>query len=299
MSNYITTARVQQYKTNVEMLLQQRGSKLAGAVKTESFVGKQASPVNQIGAVKAQVRSTRHADTPIIETPHDRRWAFPVHYEWGDMIDKNDNFETGISFDGPYAQNGAMAMGRSKDLEILKALFNDSKTGENGGTTTAFDTTNQQIAVGGAGLTYEKLIEGKKILMENEVDVENDPIYCAITAAQHENLLNELEVISMDYNTTPVLQNGMVQSFAGINFIHIEMGSSLLADDNWSPLDGSSDQRVPMWAKSGMCLGVWNDISVDIYQRGDKSQNVQVLVEGTFGATRLEEGKVVEIICDL
>jgi hypothetical protein len=39
----ITVASVQQYKANVELLLQQQESRLAGAVTTGSHVGKAAS----------------------------------------------------------------------------------------------------------------------------------------------------------------------------------------------------------------------------------------------------------------
>ncbi len=42
MSNQITTAFVQQYSNNVQMLSQQKGSLLRGSVRVESVVGKNA-----------------------------------------------------------------------------------------------------------------------------------------------------------------------------------------------------------------------------------------------------------------
>jgi hypothetical protein len=43
-------------------------------------------------------------------------------------------------------------------------------------------------------------------------------------------------------------------------------------------------------------MGVWEDISTDVSQRKDKrSLPYQAYVKGTFGATRLEEKKVVQI----
>jgi hypothetical protein len=47
-----------------------------------------------------------------------------------------------------------------------------------------------------------------------------------------------------------------------------------------------------------MHLGMWNDISTMISQRDDKGYATQVYVKGTFGATRTEEKKIVEIKCD-
>ncbi len=72
MSTQITTAFVEQYKANVYHLTQQRGSKLRKAVRTETVVGKNAY-FEQLGSTAAQVRTTRHSDTPRMDTPHSRR----------------------------------------------------------------------------------------------------------------------------------------------------------------------------------------------------------------------------------
>ena len=59
----------------------------------------------------------------------------------------------------------------------------------------------------------------------------------------------------------------------------------------------STNRTVITWAKSGLHLGIWNDINVEIADRPDKSHSTQVYVKGTFGATRVEEEKVVAITC--
>ena len=288
MSFQVTTAFVQQYSTNVQLLLQQRGSRLRDCVTVGSYTGKAAKMVEQIGAVTAQAKTSRHADTPLISTPHDARWVHPTDYDWADMIDDQDKLRMLIDPTSPYAMNGAYALGRAMDSLIITAALGAALTGENGSTSTAFDTANQQIVVGAAGLTVAKLRTAKKKLMANEVDVENDPLYCAVTAVQLDNLLGTTEVTSSDYNTVKALVSGSVDTFMGFKFIHTELLG----------LDGSSDRRCIAWAKSGMHLGIWNDITTKISERADKSYATQVYVKGTFGATRVEEGKVVEIICD-
>ena len=50
MSFQVTTAFVQQYTSNVSLLLQQRGSKLRDCVTVGSYTGKAAKVVEQIGA---------------------------------------------------------------------------------------------------------------------------------------------------------------------------------------------------------------------------------------------------------
>lgn len=289
MSFQVTTAFVQQYSTNVQLLLQQRGSKLREAVTVGSYTGKAAKAVEQIGAVTAQLKTSRHSDTPLISTPHDARWVHPNDYEWADMIDDQDKLRMLIDPTSPYAVNGAYALGRSMDQLIINAALGTAKTGENGDTNTAFATATQQIAVAASGLTVAKLRAAKKIFMRNEVDVAMDPLYMAVTATQLDNLLGTTEVTSADYNSVKALVQGQVDSFMGFKFIHTELLG----------VDGSGDQRVIAWAKSGIHLGIWNDINTKISERADKSYANQVYVKGTFGATRVDEKKVVEILCDI
>ena len=292
MSFNVTTHFVQQYTTNVQLLLQQKGSKLRGTVTTGSYTGKAAKAVEQVGAVNAQKRTQRHGDTPLISTPSDARWIYPVDYEWADLIDDQDKLRMLIDPQSSYAQNGAYALGRAMDDEIISAFFGTAKTGENGSTSTAFATGTQQIAVatgstGATGLNIAKLREAKKILMENEVDIDNEQLFCVITAEQHDDLLNEAQAISLDYNTRPVLVDGRITAFMGFNFVHCERLG----------VDASSYRRVPVYAKSGVHLGMWNDINTQISERADKGYSTQVYCKGTFGATRTEEKKVVEILC--
>lgn len=291
MSFNVTTHFVQQYTTNVQLLLQQKGSKLRDAVSVGSYTGKAAKAIEQVGSVEAQKRVVRHGDTPLISTPADARWVFPVDYEWADLIDDQDKLRMLIDPQSSYAQNGAYALGRAMDDEIIASFFGTSKTGENGSTNTSFPAGQQVAATigstGATGLNIAKLREAKRVLMANEVDIDNDPLFCVISAQQHDDLLNEAQAISLDYNTRPVLVDGKITAFMGFNFIHSER----------LDVDGSSYRRVAAFAKSGMHLGMWNDISTMISERADKGYATQVYVKGTFGATRTEEKKVVEIKC--
>jgi hypothetical protein len=289
MSFEVTTAFVQQYTTNVQLLLQQRGSKLRDYCTMGAYTGKAAKAVEQIGAVTAQERTSRHSDTPLISTPHDARWVFPRDFEWADMVDDQDKLRMLIDPTSPYAINGAYALGRKLDDIIIAAALGNAQTGENGSTSTPFATATQQIAVGGTGLTVAKLRQARRILAANEVDLASDPVYIAVTAQQIDNLLGTTEVTSADFNSVKALVQGDVDTFMGFKFIQTELLG----------LDGSGDRRCFAWAKSGLHVGMWNDINTKISERPDKSYSMQVYVKGTFGATRVDEKKVVEIICDI
>ena len=66
MSVNITTSFVEQYSANVSLLSQQTGSKLRSAVDVESVRGKNAF-FDQIGVTAAQLKTSRHSDTPQID----------------------------------------------------------------------------------------------------------------------------------------------------------------------------------------------------------------------------------------
>lgn len=286
MSFEVTTAFVQDYKSTVMGLLQQNDSRFRMAVTEDRYVGKAGKAVEQIGAVAAQKRTSRHADTPLISTPHDARWVHPVDYEWADLIDDQDKLRMIIDPTSPYAINGMKAMRRAFDDEIVTAFFGTAKTGEDGTTNTSFLSANQ-VASGSTGMTVAKLRAAKKLLLANEVDPDMDELYCAMSAEQHDDLLGEVQTTNKDYTDRPVLVDGMITQFMGFKFILSER----------LPVNGSSERRCPVWAKSGMHVGVWQDMMVDVGPRRDKGNATQIYICQTIGATRLEEKRVVEIPC--
>jgi len=286
VSNQIVNWNVVDFKSTISLLLQQKGSKLRHTVMTDSYTGEGGRPVQQIGQVVAQERTNRHADTPLIETPHDARWVEPSDFEIADLVDDQDKLRLIADPTSTYALNMVYAIGRAMDDKIIAAALGTAKTGKQGVDTTIFDTDNT-IASSSVGLTVLKLREAKKILMANEVDIDNDQLFVAVTAEQHDDMLSETQSTSLDYNNKATLVDGKITAFMGFNFIHTERLG----------IDGASARRLPCWAKSGMHLGLWNDITTRISERADKSYATQIYAKGTFGATRLEEGKVVEILC--
>lgn len=300
MPDFITTAFVQDYKTTVMMLTQQTGSRLRNLVTFDTYTGKAGKAVEQFGATKAVKRTARHADTPLIDVPQNARWVFPVDYEWADLIDDQDKLRMAIDPTSPIAQSGAMAMGRAMDDEILGAFYGVAKTGENGTTNTNFDTSNQIVGpnVGGtsSGLNVAKLREAKRILMANNVDLENEPINCVITSKEHDSLLNEIQIISTDFNDRPVLMDGRIQRFLGINFYHMEF-SDTTAFDNASAMLNSTNRYVPIFTPKAMHLGLWNDTEAKMSERDDKGYATQVYLRSTVGATRIDEKRIVRVEC--
>ena len=216
MSTQVTTAFVQQYSANVQMLSQQRGSLLRDTVRSETMVGKNAF-FDQVGKATAVKRTTRHGDTPQIDTPHARRRMSLVDYEYADLIDDQDKVRMLIDPTSTYAQAAASAMGRAMDDEIIAAATGTAFTGETGSTSTALPS-GQQIAHGSADLTLAKLITAKKTLDLASVDP-SIPRYIAVGPNQIEALLNNTTVTSSDFNIVKALVQGEIDTFLGFKFI--------------------------------------------------------------------------------
>jgi hypothetical protein len=297
MSVNIPTHYAQQFANTVALLLQQKGSKLRNAVMIGNYVGKQASPVDQIGSVVAQRVTSRFSPMVRVDASTDRRWVFPIDYDLAQQIDSFDMLRLINDPKSLYIQNAMYALGRAMDDEIISGLFGTAKTGETGSTSTSF-ASGQVVSVSkgasaATGLTVAKLREARRLLMANQVDLDNDPVYAIVKAKQYDNLLSEAQVISRDFNgDAPVLQEGRIARFMGINIIQCERLTSGTDD-----AAGTSD-AIPVFAKSGMHLGIWNDIQGSVSQRNDlQGEPYQCYVKGTFGATRIEENKIVKIWC--
>ena len=293
MSFEITTAFVEQYKANVIMLSQQKGSRLRGLIDEETVVGKTAF-VERIGAVGARRVTARHGDSPLNPTPHSRRRVALFDYDTGDLVDDLDKVRLLSDPTSAYATAHAYAMGRGMDDEIIPAFFADSYSGEDGSTIVSFPSSNV-VAVdshayssgsGNAGLTISKLIEVQEMLDSQDIDPD-EPRYIAFSPKQRSNLLETTEVTSADYNSVKALVEGKVDTFMGFKFI---LTNRLEKDSN-------NHRRLPVWLPSGMRLAIGKDIMGRITERSDKRFSQYVYFCMSIGATRIEEEKVFEIKC--
>ena len=282
MSSNITTAFVQQYSNNVAMLSQQKGSLLRGSVDTESIVGKNAF-FDQVGVATAVKRTTRHGDTPQIDTPHSRRRVSMVDYEYADLIDNQDKVRTLIDPTSSYALAAAYALGRAMDDEIISAASGTAFTGETGSTSTVLPSAQKITESGTDGLTIAKLRNAKEIMDSASVDP-SIPRYIVVGPKQISDLLGTTQVTSSDFNTVKALANGEVNTFLGFNFI---VSNRLTI--------ASSKRLCLAYAMDGLKMAIGKDIMTRIDERADKGYSTQVYVCQTIGATRMEEEKVVEV----
>lgn len=304
MSFTVTDAMVAQFGSNVRHLAQQSKARLRGKVIEENITGETAY-MEQMAPSAARKRTERHADSPIMNTQHLRRRIAPYTYDWGELIDKADKARLIIDPQSNYAKAGGMAMRRGQDDEIISAFFAVAYTGHNGATTVTWPAGNAestpttpagtQVAVndwtygngsGNSGLTVSKLISAKVALLAAEGD-EEEELFILVSSKQIGNLLATTEATSADYNSVKALVDGKIDTFMGFSFIRSERLQK----------NASAQYRVPAWRKSAMGLGIVTDIQEQSDKRSDKCFSWYVYCDEDLGAARLEEAKLVEIIC--
>ena len=279
-----------------ELLAQQINERIVSTFKQGTHTGsQQAQAVKQIGLLTVQQRTTRLEPITFMDVPHDDRWVVPKPFDGAVPFDTWDELQTMADPRSTYAQALQAGMNRQHDAECIRAFQETSKTGQLGADTTAFPAGNIVASNFGAsadtGLTVAKLREARRMLLQNEVDLDMEKLYVVASATQLDNLLAEAQVINRDFNQpdAPVLAEGKITRFLGMQFIHSELLT----------LDSTAAYRqVPVYAGGGMHFGTWQGTRTLITQRNDlRGHPWQIYIDSYFGACRLQEKKVMVINC--
>jgi hypothetical protein len=286
MSNQITEAFVQQFGTTFNHLAQQMVSRLRGLVRVETGIVGESKSVNRLGKRSMQKRTARHSDTPINEQPHSTRYIDLSDYEDGDMVDSQDKLRLLIDPTSDYLKSMVAAANRAQDQVIIDALLGSSRS-KTGGLIVL--PTAQKIAVGGTGLTKAKLIQAKKMFRANEADEENgEELSIAYSATALSDVLSDTTLTSADFLAGRMLQDGSLKGkWMGFNWVPSELCPKV-----------ATTRFLPVWAKSGACFGIGQDIVTRVGEDPGKGFNARVYIKESIGAARVEEEKVVEIACN-
>lgn len=284
-----------QFTTVLELKLQQMGSLLRGKVREGYHTGKMASPVNQIGAIQLKAPAGRFAPLQRTDPDFTRRWVFPQDGEMAQLIDSFDELKTIVDPKSEYSDNAAMAVGRAWDDCIIANAFATAQTGQDAASLVAetFSTANFQVAntfgagAASVGLTVTKFIEARRIFRHYHNDLARDPATAIIGSTQEADLLRQVEVVSTEFNDKPVLVDGEIRRFLGFNIVVSERLAV-----------AANIRKTIFFVRSGMYLGVWKDMTNIASQRNDLSGHPQqIYTQTSFGATRTQPGKVLEVDC--
>lgn len=295
----LTGLFVTQFKTRLEMRLQQKQSFLRSKCEEGYHAGaKMAAPLNLLSAVQMRSPEGRFAPKVNIPATYQRRWVLPIDKEADQYVDNFDMLKTPIDPKSKLVDGIASAVARAYDDEIIRAATADAVIGTDANSLSVetFDTTNFRVvdtfgASASVGLTVAKLNEARRILerYHNTDELNASGAVLVIGSAQHADLRNQAQVTSTDFNQQGgILENGIVKRFMGFDIV---VSERLI-------VYAANVRGCLLWVKSGMYLGMWQDIKTQVFQRPDLSSNPwDISTVASYGATRTENGKVIQIGC--
>ena len=149
------------------------------------------------------------------------------------------------------------------------------------------------IAASNTGLTLDKLKETLAMLLEAEAkntdgtNMGETKFYIAVASKQFAvDLLTSPELTSSDYNEIKALVSGQNDHFMGFEFLRVGEALEKVGDN----------RRCFAFASNAFGL-VQEPVIARIGERPDKSYHMQTYAAQMSGCTRLEDAKVVQIMC--
>jgi len=281
------------FGSNLFLKAQQESSRLRNTVTLKPGVTGEEVYVDQLNSFEMQVAGARLQQTNPSLASFDRRRISMVSYEIAKAMDPKDDLRTLADPTSTILQAGSMAAGRMIDDIIITSSTATAYTGKAGGTSTTFPTATQQVSIdhgaSNTNFTLAKWLEALRILNANDVDP-NEEKTLVIGSSQLGALLNTTEIKSADYNSVKALVNGQIDTYLGCKVIRSER----------LPLHTSytKARKCLLYTKSAITLAIGQDYTSRIDTRVDLSMAKQLYFAMTMGASRMEETKVVEIVCN-
>lgn len=249
------------------------------------------------------------------------------------VIDRGDNLDVLLDPTSMRVKSAAWAIGRKYDERIIRALTATARTGVDGGGQAPFLSTAQVIHPGATfdvtdnntkkilklddaannfgargRLTLQKLLDARTKL-KKQLFNHQEKLYFVCTEEQINDLLNDENLVSSDYNNVKALVRGEVNDFAGFNFVVSEM---LPVTVPYYRIDGNFDADVAAliagggqvirdcfaFSESAMIFGkVKNAFMSNISELPLYDYASFIYVSDSVGAVRMNDRLVVCVKC--
>ena len=283
MPQTITQAFVQQFDSTIRLQAQQSESRLVSCIHDRGTITGESFTANMLAAVdELDEDNVRHGDTVWSDILHNTRVAVMQDFFKAFPVDRADVPKLLANPNGAYMQRLIAAANLRKDKLVYDALRGVS-TKKNGDIVAL--PASQKIVHGSTGLTKAKIIQAKKMFRANEADEHNgEELFMTYNADMLEDVLTDTTLTSADHMAVKMLQEGDISGrWLGFKLKPYERLHT----------DGATTYAIA-WAKSAAHFGT-GFTEGDSKRRGDKKNTMQVSMAASYGATRVEEEKVVEI----
>lgn len=288
---------LQMFTSGFMLEAQQSGSVLTQTCTQRAMQGSE-TRIKKIGKMEATLKTSMFEDIELADAAFEYRLVYPQPITIHSGFDKDELVRLAENPSDPVIKNLANGMGRKRDLLIAQALQGSATYYANGASSTqaltlqvAAGSTVYGSGTGATSLTPQKLKEGIAKLMAGYGYNGNERLFCVGKVEHLMNLLINAEIISKDYRPDAKLDGpGIVKAldgFMGINFIAYEGFTNV-----------SSSEPVYLFTQDALTLGTWIPLSVRKHvDPGKKFAPEIVSIEESVGAVRMDEAKVVEILC--
>lgn len=270
----------------------------------------------RIGKLTGQAKTGRNEIASLSEPEFTARQIFWKTYYCATPLDKEDVIKMVDNPQDDLYQETVNAIYRLQTQVAMASFFADVVTGEDGGSTSSFDTTNNRIAVnysGGpfgqnsgalnVGLTIDKLLKIKSKISNAGIMVNtnaNDQLNIAVCEDDVQKLmanligtdnfpvidnLNALRLRQLEqaYNN---ITNGTFD-FLGFKFHQIPPEYFTLV---------STHRRLPVWVKDGAVFGIKENVATEIIRLPETVESVKVQALTRVGGLRKHDSKVYDIL---
>lgn len=290
MTGQINNALVIQFSESVHVKAQQMKSRLRDSTEQKMVKGEDYA-YEDIGSLEAIEIVTRHQATVGQDIAHGRRRIRMREFRATIYLDKKDSLETLIDPQRNYAQAVARALYRKYDAVAAEAAFADVRTGKDFSSTLTFAQDGGLTINATAGLVYERLLEAEQNFIDGDVGTDEvEDYFLAITGEENTTLKGETELMSGDFTRQFALdnKNGSLQMANGFEL------KKFAADAAVPILAVSSSVRDCIAAsKRGICVGISEELTIEIDKRPDLNNLTQVQASMFMGGVRTE-GKLVQ-----
>lgn len=280
MSSTISAAFINEYSRIVRHLAQQGDTRLRPHVY-ETPSGGEKYHFERLSETTSTLKTGRSVATPDADPGWTNRTAVPITHHWAANIEHEEKVQMIVDPQSAYAQNGAMAMRRSIDDEIIAAAQRAAPDKAGGSNTFP---AGQLLGDENTKFDLAFISQVNELFQTNDVDPDEPKCFC-VSPTEVRQMLNDSTLTSADYMSVKALQaNGMIHNFLGFTWVL----TNRLAT-NTTP-----DYRDNLaFTKRGIGLTVNQDLFVRIAERADLSHQIQLYMQWTMGAVRVEDEHVV------
>lgn len=285
MAVTIDQAYVNAYSDNVHTLVEQQESRMRPLVTITREKGEKIF-FERFGSLVVSDVTGRWQETNPQDTVHSRRMCTTVKKSCPAYLDSIDQLK--MLVDPTSDVTAAMARAHAKEFDdvVLAAILGNAATGQTGSGSQAFDS-NMQVAHGSTGFTVAKLNSGLELLEANEVDIDREELFLIANANAMKDLASDALFTSADYQDIKMLSSGQLPRFRGINIVRCQRIPVHTA---------GSVYRSLLLSGRAMRANISSDLEVHADIIPTRNHAVQIVAYMTYGAVRMEEALVADIL---